>query len=211
MSGEIRGAATPVLERFSYRVNMSNPAPGAAGDNAQFSDVGADDVTADAIAFHSNPAAFIGTYAVLTEVKFASIGIDGKYTGDPFIRAVNQPGNGGGAFRYPPQVSLAVSLMTARRGPRGKGRFFLPCPVVQLGTDLRMSEADRDSIQGAVAGFISNLNNWPGIDAGEPKVTVASTFGTNSDVIAVRVGRALDTIRSRRSDLVEAYNLGTPV
>lgn len=189
------------LEDFSFGVNMT-----AVGvDSAAFLDGNVDDLAADVSAFFARPATGIRSSAVLTEVKLASIGADGKYTRDPAIRDVNVPGAGAGNGLYPPQISLAVSLVTGQRGPRGKGRFYLPLPSVPLFDAGRMALPAVQAVRDSCKTFLDALNNSPGTDLQDRRVCVASSFGENYEVTGVRVGRALDTIRSRREKLDEAY------
>jgi hypothetical protein len=89
---------------------------------------------------------------------------------------------------------------------------FLPAPqlAVLSGTGL----ADAIAIAGvrdAFATLVANLNNAAGLDANVSKVTIASSKGFNTDVTGIRVGRALDTIRSRRTSLDEKYTDLAPV
>jgi hypothetical protein len=158
------------------------------------------------VAFWSRPASHIAHGGRLREVKVARIGTDGKYRGDPKAAAVDVPGGAGApVLLYPPQISLAVSLATAKRGKSGRGRFYLPCPQTSMGPDGRISQNIQTAVAGSVRTWINDLNNWPGFDGGTPKVTIASSLGQNHDVTGVRVGRVLDTVRSRREDLVETY------
>jgi hypothetical protein len=190
-------------EMFSFGVNFSDPGePNASRFNAE----GLGDVAADCSAFFADGGARISGDCRLLEVKMARIGPNGLYRADPLIAAVNVPGGAGPGLRYPPQVSLAVSLQSATRGPRGKGRFYLPGPSIAFdGGNAQMSLADVTGVRDAATAWIQNLNNWPGVDANDPKVTIASTSGINSDVTGVRVGRVLDTIRSRRGQIPEGY------
>jgi hypothetical protein len=99
-----------------------------------------------------------------------------------------------------------VSLQSAARGPRGKGRFFLPGPSIGFDPSVaQISLADATAVRDSATLWIADLNNWPGIDAQDPRVTVASSSGVNNDVTGVRVGRVLDTIRSRRGQVPEGY------
>lgn len=219
MSGVIndRNAVPALKERFAIRLNMS--APGAdVGSPRRFNDQGADDVAADCSAFFGRLDTAVAGNCVLTEVKLAwlGMGVNSKgaqallYKADPFIRVVNIAGAAGN-MPYPPQISLAVSLETARRGPSGKGRFFLPCPGQGMSANLEVVPAAVDALEASVATLIRDLNNWPTLDANDPKVTVASSKGFNSDVTGIRVGHAFDTIRSRRRDLEEKYGAVVPL
>lgn len=206
-------------ERFAYGLNV------ARGDSiaqAVFGNVFAenqtvfDDLAEDFRSFHATAAARIASAAVLEEVKFAQIGPDGKYTDDPVI--VNVADTPGGQAGGPvpesmvlPQSALVVSLGTARRGPTGKGRFYLPMPVIDLSPDLLMPVSNRDPVEAAAATFINNINEQPGLDVLNIRVVVASSKGYNTVVNSVRVGRAIDTMRSRRASIDEAYGVPTAI
>lgn len=203
-------------ERFSYSLNFgtNNGAAllpfTAAGLQDAF-----DDCAADVVAFHGSQGAGISPPAVLEEVKFARIGTDGKYTDDPYlVNVTDTPGGSNSGFTggTPPQSALCISLTTGRRGPSGKGRFYVPMFATQIDSaTLLMPDAIRDAAQAQAATFIEALGNQPGIDALGLKVVVASTKGYNTVVNGVRVGRVVDTIRSRRRQLPEAYDPITPV
>jgi hypothetical protein len=200
------GVATAPYEAFAFTVNL-----GSEGSYARPANPMAD-LAADVQTFFSSVGAKIGTNAQLRSIKLASIGVDGSYTNDPLV--FDYPSaviGGGGGFTYPPQVSWAVSLVTARRGPSGKGRFFLPCPNVGVANTGLVDDVGRDACQAAAATFLTALGNWPGLDPGAYGPIVASSKGFNTKVTGVRVGRALDTIRSRRRSLNETYDDPTPV
>jgi hypothetical protein len=204
-SGEFKGASGgAAFERFSWRLNIED---GTLTGNT-FNQDALNDYAADIAAFHASPGAKIHINAWLTEVKLAKINALGKYVGEPLINTMQVQG-GSSAVYHPPQVSLAVSLNTERRGASGKGRFFLPAPamVVDSTTGL-VAAADAQGVATAVKTLLDGLNNTPGIDAStDDRVIVASNKGFSSRVTSVRVGRALDTIRSRRTSLSESYGV----
>lgn len=143
------------------------------------------------------------------EVKVAPIGADGKYTSGPLIASVNIPGGIASPPTFPPQVALVISLMTATRGSSGRGRVYLPAPNFPIGADWRIPTSHTTAQAVAFAQFIKDLAS-----TGEPTpfptdalytVCVASSKGLLSPVSGVRVGQALDTMRSRRRSLVENY------
>lgn len=203
MSGQIRDANNAAeIERFAIRLNMTAPSTGDF-----LSQAAVDDVAADASAFWANGITYISHRCILDEVKLASIGADGKYTADPAIATVNTPGGHAAELRFPPQVSLAVSFDTDRRGSTGRGRFFLPGVNIPLDATYGTSAVNADGVRDSVVAFVNALNNWPNVDAvGAPEVCVASSKGYNSVVTGVRVGRVYDTMRSRRQALVERYS-----
>lgn len=150
------------------------------------------------------------SHVVLTRAEIRHIGADGRETRDsdgafsgqgqsPATTAI--PGTSSAATIYPPHVAVVASLVTGRAGATGKGRVFLPAPGFLLSAaDLRMTQANTDTIRAGFRAFIIAVNEAIGLP-----VSVVSSKGYASEVIAVKVGRALDTQRSRRRDLQEEY------
>ena len=198
-------------ERFQYGVNLGSTGPVTVpltlGLPAYYNDL-----AADVRAFHGSLGANISNQAVLELVKFALIGSNGKYTADPRIVDVADQAGSVSSVLPPPQTALAVSLTSGRRGPGGKGRFYLPMPGVGVvAGPLTIDTVSRNQIQAAAATFLTALNNRPGIDGVDVEVIIASTKGYNTKVTGVRVGRVLDTIRSRRTSLSEDFTAPTAV
>jgi hypothetical protein len=167
----------------------------------------ANDYFADWSAFVTRAASLIPGAVSLTRVKVASIGPLGLYTRDswestsPAVAGTNASGG-----LMPAQTAMVASLMTSRRGPTGRGRMYLPCRSLNIGSDSRIAAADALGLAGSVATLLNALNNEPGLDpAADQQVVVASSKGFNTLVTGVRVGRVPDTVRSRRSQLIEEY------
>lgn len=197
-------------ERFSYGVNYGRAdGTGGAGDGFN-NQVVFDDLAGDCVNFHARTATLLNSAAILETVKFAFIGANGKYTRDPYIaNVVDTPGAIAG-IPPAPQVALAVSLGTARRGPTGRGRFYLPLPASPPSAgDFTIPVGDANSVRDSAATFLNDLNNMPALDVFDYRVVIISSKGYSSVVTNVRVGRVLDTIRSRRTQLPESY--GPPV
>lgn len=208
MSGVMRLVGSPIWETFAYRVNLSSP-PGLA---IPYSQARATDYAADAVAFHGSSGAAISAVARLTEVKLAKVGPLGTYLADPFIVAVDQAGGNPAGVVHAPQVAWCMSLGTETRGASGRGRFYIPLPTSPVNSANGLVDAvGANNCNNALKEFIDNLNNTPGVDGQAPRVVVASNKGFNSNVTEVRVGRALDTIRSRRQALIETYLGPLPV
>lgn len=204
-------------ERFSYGLALTrSETPGWVPPLAEvsFQEV-CEDLAADVVAFHSSAAVNLSGHAILEGVKFAAIGADGRYTSDPFLVDVADTGGAapfsGITDAILPQSALAISLNTARRGSSGRGRFYLPMPVVAVGGDMVVPEVIRDNMAAAAQTFLNNVYNTPGIDVTDLTPVVASTKGFLSAVTGVRVGRVIDTIRSRRRSIDEGYEAPLPV
>lgn len=211
VSGTFEGGNGSAYEIWSWRLNLSDP-PSQAGNPGNYSQARVDDYAADVRAFHTSGGAQICQETVLREVKLARILPTGLYAEEP-LRSVLFARGGNGAMTHPLQVAHAVSLGTDRRGPSGQGRFYIPGSVAPVNPDdALVSLAIATGVQLASFTLLNALNNVPGIDVpNTPAVTIASSKGFNSDVTTVRVGRALDTIRSRRNQLAEKYLAPTPL
>lgn len=201
-------------ERFSWGVNLvKGTGAGLTRLNSGLEgQAWFTDTVNDIQTFHSRALTRLSQQANLDSVKFAFIGADGLYDGDPFLyEFANLPGGGGGSF--PPfQIAVAVSLVTARRGATGRGRFYLPLPVVAMDFSTGgMSVTDQNAINQSAQQFLEGLGNEPGFDVGDVRPAVISSRGYASIVTGVRVGRVLDTIRSRRAQLDESYSSILPV
>jgi hypothetical protein len=193
------------FEAWTFRLNLSDPGRSINLSNT-FSQDALDDLAEDARQFIQNPNANISNTCRLTLCKLARIGADGKYVENMFEKVMPGTRGGGPGLPHPPQCSLAISLNTDRRGASGRGRFYLPGFSGPINADTGLMEvAQRVEVESAVTGFLQAVNNAPGLDDPAPRVVVASTKGFNSDVTSFRVGRAVDTIRSRRASLEEAY------
>lgn len=198
LSGTL-GAASE--EAFSFGIALDENLFTAGDDQVVF-----DDIVAESQAFFSSPLLYVSPFARLRMVKLAKIGADGKYTADPlFVDTLNRAGGGSTSGTHPFQCSLAVSLVTARRGSSGRGRFYLPMPTLSVADSGLIPFLQAQEVATTVAGWIDAVADRPGIDSPEPTVVVASSKGFLSPVTAVRVGRVIDTIRSRRRALSEAY------
>lgn len=191
------GSTNAPLERWSFSIKS---APGPSLTDTQMDSVAAALTTC----WNGNLMAFHPSEVILTRTRHVQVGADGKYLtrGDgSYVQGVNESVWAGTATvqtRFPLQSAHAVSLQSARSGPTGKGRFFLPQLALTLGADYRIPESDRDSLANAIREFLRDVNSAVG------PVVVASSKGYLSPVVAVRFGRVVDTIRSRRDDQIEA-------
>lgn len=166
----------------------------------------ANDLRADWIKFWESMSLYVSTNTFLTEVRLDQVGADGKIVADPIFAQGPTYGGGGMVPKQPPSCAVVLTLDTLTRGRSRFGRMFLPITSVPLGTDGAMSASDQGSILTACKTFIQDVSNAPGIDAGS-EVVVASGVGGGSlnTVRSVRVGRVIDTMRSRRRSMDESY------
>lgn len=98
----------------------------------------------------------------------------------------------------PPQNAMVVSLRSNTPTRAGRGRFFLPSPVVTTVIDQRLdSAAQTDVLNGALA----MLNHMSGL--GFTPVIRHRFDTTVTEVVTIDVGDVFDTQRRRRNKLVE--------
>lgn len=146
---------------------------------------------------------------VLTECIYAVVGADGKVQRFPdgaFVQGkveVSHKGANTAQGHMPLQTALVVSLGSARPGATGRGRFFLPLQdPAQIADDFRVTDAFTRLVASRASALVSQVN------AMGSRVVVNSSKGYASPVVNVRVGRAPDTMRSRREKVAESYIFG---
>jgi len=150
--------------------------------------------------------------AKLTSIKLNRIGTDGRYMDAETKQWIYpSPIFGGGSGGGAPQLSLVASL----RGPdprarAGKGRMYFPNSSAADGSlDLTTGQVTEVSATQHAQGVMNLLLS---IDAAYVTNGVTAVAGIASNVGAgawqpmaeIRVGRVVDTMRSRRNKLTEA-------
>lgn len=166
----------------------------------------ASNFTAALVAWMGRSDSNISVAAKLDFVKFNQINpATGRYT-LPTSNNDEQLGLAAGVRPAAPgQDSVAVSLRTAL--PRGRGhvgRFYPPTGVpAPSDVDGLISAAIATLMATSAASLISSVNTTVGAGA---QVVVFSKIGQSvQPVLNVRVGRVVDTMRSRRAQLSENY------
>lgn len=203
----VLGTPTAPVEHWSY--SLSGPYQDwTANDDAFFDDLawGMDYAWGKANSLQD----MMPSDVVLTECRIALIGADGKTkkrADGSYLQGVIQTETAGiqATQGAPAQQALCVSLTTARQGATGKGRFFLPWPALSLDhTDKRLPVAQAESARDKIAVFLAEH----AVRTTVP-IHVVSSKGYTSAVTGFRLGRAPDTLRSRREDVPEGYVNGT--
>lgn len=156
--------------------------------------------------FHAG-SGMVSKYAKLDRIKLNQIGIDGRYTQDVTLEHEFNPViEGASTLIVPPQVALAFTLDTSvRRGRASHGRFYLPMPGIAAEPATGALAA---STTNAYATQARTMLNAIVVALGlpyRPVVTSKLGLGEERNVTGIRVGRVLDTIRSRRTSLPEDY------
>lgn len=135
--------------------------------------------------------------------KLAVIGTDGRYPADVeavlYEKApatVGTTGNG-----HPSQCTVAVTTLTERtRGPAARGRMYLPGNTSAVADDGRISVTAASNIATRTAQFLDDLTDLMGVPA---YVFSEVGAGASNPIVAVSVGRVIDTQRRRRRSLEE--------
>lgn len=167
------------------------------------------DVAGSIETFFKSTAANVPDDVKLRWVKMALIGTDGKYMGP----AVEIPMNAAGISpsAYIPQSALVYTLDSGKWKDPGKyNRFYLPRAIGISSANWRLSTDAANAAANGVKTLIEAINDdltfgGPGSDQ---YVSVVSNAGSGYDnpVLAVRVGRIIDTQRRRRNQLPEDYS-----
>jgi hypothetical protein len=160
----------------------------------------------------STPAAGFHTISRLTSIKLNRIGTDGHYVDNDAKEYIYpSPIVGNQANNPVPQLATVVTLGTAlERGRGSKGRVYLLPNLGQnsLGTDGRISQAQATQVATAFRQLVRDINSTYALIG---RVGVASNAGAGrfEHVTRIGVGRVVDTMRSRRSALVEDHQFVT--
>lgn len=219
LSGTL-GPAGAATEIWATRFHM-----GGATDTVSLP---SDAVLAGDVAFiqawFSRGDSHISSVAALTNITVSHIGQNGKTPTDAAgafaqkkfpLTAPLKGGGGDGVLPF--QIAAVLSLSTARSGPTGRGRMFVPTPNVPIATTGLVDAAYCQSMANSLTQLFTDLNSVP-VGTSTPRgerVCVASggsvkhaVAPANVPVTHVRCGRVLDTMRARRNGLPELYAVG---
>lgn len=158
----------------------------------------------------SDPNLGIWTGAKLAFCKWNAIGPTGNYLNpwtNQHLYSPVIPGGGSPTLNLPVQITLAIGLRTPFRGPRFRGRIYLPCPQASLsGTTLGWSSGYTDAVAASTKTMLAAIALWTGITPSGGDPAVVSKYGEIHPLSGIWVGTIPDTMRSRRRSLVEAYS-----
>lgn len=143
-----------------------------------------------------------------TEWRAYAQGTDNRAEGDIKKVILGTPARGGTPNKYPSQISLCVTTVADDRGPGRLGRFYLPAPTGAL-TDFRLTTTIATNYAVVTTAFlkaVSDAIDLPNTTDSAPAVNISGLpvlTGTKQDIDHVEVGLVLDTIQTRRRQLVE--------
>ena len=156
----------------------------------------------------------IESNATLEFIKLNRLDTAGHYMDDAQTHLYPTPPVGPEAMIAPPQTSVVVTLRTSQeRGLANRGRMYLPPTygIMALDSGGRLSTGyaarNASSISTLINGINSIYTAWTGAGDFGGRVAVVSKTrsGAWHSVTAVEGGRVVDTVRSRRTSLVEDY------
>lgn len=203
--GEFKSSATG--EPFELWNTSIALRPGGSVSTASMQQI-ADDLRDDFAAWCSTTESGFAGNTWFTEVRLDHVGENGRIDQD----AVFSPVSGGGATYspgsayLPPSCAVVLTLDTGGRGRSRFGRMYLPLLKVLMTNEGTIGEGQQLEILNSCATLLRNMSNLPGIDGGAG-IVVASNAGGGAlkDVQSIRVGRVVDTMRSRRRSMDESY------
>jgi len=101
----------------------------------------------------------------------------------------------------PNQCAICVSKVTGFAGSRNRGRMYMPPPAKAATLDNgRLSSAARTALAAGLTAWKNSL-----IGDGFTPVLVSRSDNANIVITTLRIGDVVDTQRSRRNSLAEAY------
>jgi len=139
------------------------------------------------------------------EVRLSAIESDGTVINGATVGTITSPIPGTAlTLTLPPQTAVVCSHRSGGRGPRNRGRNYMPLHTTGgLTTDALILAALKTNLNNASKAFIDGVNAITGWRC----AVVSSTHQTYSDITAVAVGDEVDTQRRRRNDRRETYTV----
>lgn len=202
-----QGTLMTGAEQFQHSIVVD--AAGSIGGEMQSTVLDAAEDALDALMHTTTGAApMIPSTTVYTNVRVARVlSLEEGTLQSAVNRSVTKAGTGSGAL--PPQLAVCVSLAGGDKG-NGlpyRGRFYMPGPASNRVADGIMTSAARDQyglgVEGMLAALTIPLSNIA------PQIW-SRKFATTATVEQARIGRALDTVRSRRRSIPEQYAVVSP-
>lgn len=125
-----------------------------------------------------------------------------KVIGGATVATITTPLAGSNTMGLPPQTAAVCSLVSGGRGPRNKGRVFLPVTALGLSGDALINSSNATSMLTPVKTFLTSV---AANASGFTIAVVSRTHATYSNITALRVGDEVDTQRRRRNARNEVY------
>lgn len=142
-----------------------------------------------------------------THVKCAAVDTTGKIPVVSSVYTFTAPLPGSAGNPLPPQIAMALSTRANLVGRRGRGRVYIPALSTSvLASDGTIAVSAANTMRAAFKTLIDALQAQPGSPLFIPILFVGSHDSpTVVRPVELRTGSRLDTIQSRRRQVVEAY------
>jgi hypothetical protein len=208
-----RGVFVDTPEIWSYSMKFQRDVGG--GGDANISDIDDGAVTDAATAFHADP--MFQSNVKLTEWRVYRIGTNNKMEGNPGLFPLPSAGAvGTGTSRaYPTDTALCVTTVATDRGHARYGRFYLPGPHAQLGSDRLIATSWLDPVLERCVQFVKSISDaidLPAVLNSSSMLNISNDADSTWKIVDhLKVGRVLDHIGRRRSALLEDYREGTHI
>jgi len=137
------------------------------------------------------------------EIRLSAITSAGAVVNGATVGTITAPLAGTGTMNAPPQLAVASSHVTGGRGPRNRGRNYIPVHTYTSNstTDGLVATAVKTAVNNAAKAYIDTVNAITGVRTG----VVSGLHQTYSDITAVRIGDEFDTQRRRKNGRRELY------
>jgi hypothetical protein len=184
-------------------------APGGTGFTADIRE----DTVNDIKAFLTTAKQQVSDKASVTVIRLRDVGV---VAGPVFEYPQTTITGQATGVPLPPQCAVGITWTTAKSGRSYRGRTYLPFPSSMMidSNDGRLELGRAGALASAGRTLINNLNQGTGVLAPTPLVVASFTKAERAEadpkelVTGVKVGRAFDTQRRRRSSFREDYVVG---
>jgi len=208
-----RGVFVDTPEIWSYSMKFQR-------DVESGTDAGLDDIDEGAVedaltSFHADP--MFQSNVKCTEYRVYQIGTDNRMQGNPLLHPLPSAGavGTGTARAYPTDTALCVTTVATDRGHARYGRFYLPGPHAQLGSDRLIAISWLDPVLERCVQFVKSISDaidLPAVLNSSSMLNISNDASSTWKIVDhLKVGRVLDHIGRRRSALLEDYREGTHI
>lgn len=140
-----------------------------------------------------------------TEIRVAALNSDGSYVNGATVFTYTTPVAGTITGAFPPHNAVAITHRTAGRGPRNRGRLYVPFhgPAAAMSSaSLGPTAATQTALNAAENALMDSLSLLSVTAA-----VTSMTHGTFSTLLATAVGDEFDVVRRRRAQRKEEYQV----
>jgi len=156
-------------------------------------------------AFVNALKAYQATTFSWNEIRLSAIESTGQVVNGATVGTITSPLVGTATMNAPPQLAVVNSHRTGGRGPRNRGRNYMPVHSYTSNTtaDGLIATAVKTALNTASKTFVDTCNALTGIRSG----VVSPLHQTYSDITSVAVGDEFDTQRRRKNARRELYTV----